>query len=123
LIAFNASFRATYRGSGVSSSVITPGFVEAGIYSKLKATSGYSAPASFGVSSPAKVARAVIRAIEKNVPEIIINPIPIRPMIVLSLFCPSAGEWLIEKLGATAFFARVAEAQKKKPEERGAVAK
>ncbi len=114
LIAFNASFRATYRGSGVSSSVITPGFVEAGIYSKLKAVSGQAAPASFGVSSPEKVARAVIRAVENNIPEVIINPVPIRPIIVLSLFCPSVAEWVIEKLGATAFFARVAEAQKKK---------
>ena len=118
----NASFRATYRGSGVSSSVITPGFVEAGIYSKLKATSGHSAPASFGVSAPQKVARSVIRAIENNIPEIIINPIPIRPMIVLSLYFPSVGEWLIEKLGATEFFARVAQAQKK-PAEKPAVAK
>ena len=120
LIAFNASFRATYRGTGVSSSVITPGFVEAGIYSKLKATSGYSAPASFGVSRPEKVACSVIRAIENNVPEVIINPVPIRPMIVLSLFFPSVGEWLIEKLGATAFFARVAEAEKKKVADKAA---
>jgi len=123
LIAFNASFRATYRGTGVSSSVITPGFVEAGIYSKLKATGGHAAPASFGVSPPQKVSRAVIRAIENNIPEIIINPVPIRPMLVLSLYCPSAAEWLIEKLGATAFFAHVAEAQKQKPAENAAVAK
>jgi hypothetical protein len=122
LIAFNASFRATYRGSGISSSVITPGFVEAGIYSKLKATGGHPAPASFGVSSPIKVSRAVIRAIENNIPEIIINPLPIRPMLVLSLYCPSVAEWVIEKLGATAFFAHVADAQKKKPAEKTAVA-
>lgn len=114
LIAFNGSFRATYRGSGVGSSVITPGFVAAGIYLKLKAVSGQAAPASFGVSRPEKVARAVIRAIEKNIPEIIINPVPIRPILVLSLYFPSLAEWLIEKLGATAFFARVAEAQRKK---------
>jgi short-subunit dehydrogenase len=113
LIAFTGSFRATYRGSGVSASVITPGFVEAGIYSKLKATSGQKAPFSFGVSSPEKVARAAIRAVENNIPEIIINPMPIRPMLMLSLFCPSAAEWVIEKLGATRFFARAAEAQKK----------
>jgi len=123
LIAFNASFRATYRGTGVSSSVITPGFVEAGIYSKLKATGGHAAPASFGVSPPQKVSRAVIRAIENNIPEIIINPVPIRPMLVLSLYCPSVAEWVIEKLGATAFFAHVAEAQKAKPADNSASAK
>jgi short-subunit dehydrogenase len=113
LIAFTGSFRATYRGSGVSASANTPGFVEAGIYSKLKATSGQKAPFSFGVSSPEKVARAVIRAVENNIPELIINPMPIRPMLTLSLFQPAMAEWMIEKLGATRFFARAAEAQKK----------
>src|ERR1039458_3809385 len=40
LIAFTASLRATYRGSGVSASVIVPGFVEAGVYARLKAVTG-----------------------------------------------------------------------------------
>jgi short-subunit dehydrogenase len=119
LIAFTGSFRATYRNSGVSASVITPGFVEAGIYSKLKATSGQKAPFSFGVSSPDKVARAVIRAVESNIPELIINPMPIRPMLMLSLFQPAAAEWVIEKLGATRFFAHAAAAQKKADQKPG----
>lgn len=113
LIAFNASLRATYRGSGVGASVITPGFVEAGIYTKLKTNSGYSAPASFGVSAPHKVSRAVIRAVEHNIPEIIVNPLPVRPLLTLNLYLPSAGEWLTEKLGANRFFNNVAEALKK----------
>ena len=94
--------------------MITPGFVEAGIYSKLKTTSGYSAPASFGVSKPETVSRAVLRAVERNIPEIIINPIPIRPLLLLSLFLPSAGEWVTDKLGANRFFHNVAQAQKNK---------
>ncbi len=114
LIAFTASFRGTNRGFGVSASVITPGFVEAGIYANLKARSGCSAPAVFGTSRPETVVRAVFKAIEKDLPEIIINPIPVRPLLILNLVFPSLGEWVTEQLGANRFFARVVEAQKKK---------
>jgi len=114
LIAFTSSFRATCRGTGVSASVITPGFVEAGIYAKLKAESGCVAPALFGVSAPETVARAVLRAIERNIPEIIINPIPVRPLLFLNLLSSSAGEWMTNALGANSFFGRVVEGQKAK---------
>src|SRR5262249_29190126 len=57
LIAFTTSLRATYSGTGVSASVICPGFVEAGIYARLKARTGRSAPALLGVSRPEPVAR------------------------------------------------------------------
>jgi short-subunit dehydrogenase len=114
LIAFTSSFRATYRGSGVSASVITPGFIEAGIYANLKKTTGFTAPALLGTSSPELVPKAVIRAIEQNYPEIIINAIPIRPLLVLNLLWPLLGEWLTDKTGANRFFGRVAAALKSK---------
>jgi short-subunit dehydrogenase len=113
LIAFTSSFRATYRGTGVSASVITPGFVEAGIYTELKAKTGCSAPAILGTSPPEMIPRAVIRAIEGNLPEVIINPIPIRPLLILNLLWPSIGEWLTDKTGANKFFGKVAAAQKR----------
>lgn len=113
LIAFTSSLRATYRHFGVSASVITPGFVETGIYANLKERSGCSAPALFGTSSPETVVRAVLRAIERDIPEIIINPIPVRPLLMLNLVCPSLGEWVTEKLGANKFFGRVVEAQRR----------
>lgn len=113
LIAFTSSFRATYRHTGISASVITPGFVETGIYTHLKERSGCSAPALFGTSTPETVIKAVLRAIERDVPEIIINPIPVRPLLMLNLVLPSLGEWVTEKLGANKFFGRVVEAQKR----------
>ncbi|HTQ50681.1 MAG TPA: SDR family NAD(P)-dependent oxidoreductase [Candidatus Acidoferrales bacterium] len=112
LIKFTESLRATYRGSGVSASVIIPGFVEAGIYAKLKAKSGCSAPALLGTSPPELIPRAVIRAIEKDLPEIIINPMPVRPLLALIALFPSWGEWIARKLGSNKFFRDVAEAQK-----------
>jgi short-subunit dehydrogenase len=113
LIAFTSSFRSTYRREGVSASVITPGFVETGIYTKLKSTSGCSAPALFGTSAPEKVVRSVFRAIERDIPEIIINPVPVRPLLILNTLFPTVGEWVTEKLGANKFFGRVVEAHKK----------
>jgi short-subunit dehydrogenase len=114
LIAFTSSFRSTYRNLGVSASVITPGFIETGIYSNLVAKSGCTAPALFGTSSPESVVRAVFRSIERDIPEIIINPIPVRPLLMLNLLLPSLGEWVTEQLGANRFFGRVVEAQKQK---------
>jgi short-subunit dehydrogenase len=115
LINFTASLRATYRGSGVSAAVIVPGFVEAGIYAKLKAKSGCSAPALIGTSPPEAIPRAVIRAIENDLPEIIVNPLPVRPLLALIALFPSWGEWIAEKMGTNNFFREVAEAQKRHP--------
>jgi short-subunit dehydrogenase len=114
LIAFTASLRATYRGTGVSASVIIPGFVEAGIYASLKQRTGCSAPVLLGASPPEKVARAVIRAIERDLPEIIINPLPVRPLLALSALLPSVGEWVINQTGTNDFFRRVVEAGKRR---------
>jgi hypothetical protein len=91
----------------VSASVIVPGFVEAGIYASLKAQSGCAAPALLGTSRPETVARAVIRAIERDTPEVLINPTPVRPLLVLTILWPRAGVWLADKLGANDFFRRV----------------
>ncbi len=112
LIAFTSSLRATYRGSGVSASVIVPGFVEAGIYASLKAQSGCTAPPLLGTSRPETVARALIRAIERDIPEMIINPMPVRPLLAFTVFWPRAGAWLADKLGANDFFRRVVQAKR-----------
>jgi short-subunit dehydrogenase len=113
LVAFTSSLRATYRRQGVSASVVTPGFVEAGIYANLKARSGCSAPGLLGTSTPETVARAVIRAVEKDVPEIIVNPLPVRPLLALSALMPVFGERIINQIGTNDFFRRVVEAEKR----------
>jgi short-subunit dehydrogenase len=107
LVGFTSSLRATYNGTGITASVICPGFVEAGIYERLKRKTGFGAPASFGTSRPEAVVRAVVKAIERNSPEIIVNPIPCRPLIALTALLPSFGEWLVRVMGAHKFFRRV----------------
>ena len=112
LIAFTSSLRATYRPLGVSASVIIPGFVEAGIYAKLKTKSGCIAPALLGTSPPEKIPRAVLRAIRNDLPELIVNPLPVRPLLAFASLFPSLGEWMTDKTGTNDFFRRVAGAQK-----------
>jgi short-subunit dehydrogenase len=110
LIGFTSSLRGTYRGSGVSASAVVPGFVEAGIYAQLKERSGMAAPALL-VSRPEKVAQAVIKVIENDLPEIIINPLPVRPLLAFIALFPKVGEWLSDKTGANDFFRKVVEKQ------------
>lgn len=115
LLAFTASLRATYRRTGVSASVIVPGFIEAGIYTDLKARAGHPAPRVLGSLPPEAVARAVLRAIEEDRPEIIVNQWPVRPLLAFSALFPRAGEWLVEKMGSNDFFRAVVAGQKKPP--------
>lgn len=113
LVAFTQSLRATYRDSGVGASVIIPAFVEAGIYARLKAKSGCAAPALLTGCSPERVAEAVLRAIEGDVPEIIVTRYPIRPVLALSALLPRLGEWIGARMGVNDFFRRAAEAEKR----------
>jgi len=111
LIAFTASLRGTYRDSGFSASVIVPGFVDAGIYSALKARAGRRASWLLGSMPPEAVARAVIRAVERDRPEIIVNHLPVRPLLALAAWSPGFGEWLTDKTGSNDFFRSVVKAQ------------
>jgi short-subunit dehydrogenase len=115
LVAFTYSLRSTYRAYGVSSSVVVPGFVEAGIYTTLKHSAGCSAPVWLGTSRPEIVAEAAVRTMERDAPEIIINRFPVRPLLALAALFPRPGEWLVGKLGADRFFQKVVEAAKHTP--------
>jgi short-subunit dehydrogenase len=108
LVAFTSSLRATYRGSGVSASVLCPGFVEAGIYENLKNQTGFTAPTLLGTSKPEAVVRALIHAINSDLPEVIINPLPVRPLFAVTALFPRLGEFLTRQTGAHEFFKKVA---------------
>jgi short-subunit dehydrogenase len=111
LIAFTYSLRATYAGTGVSASVICPGFVEAGIYARIKQQTGIAAPALLGTSPPKKVVAGVLRALRHNLPEVIVNPYPVRPLFALTALFPRIGERVTNWLGAHTFFRQVAAQQ------------
>lgn len=118
LTAFTYSLRGTYRGTGVSASVVCPSFVEAGIYSRIKKRIGRPAPGLLGASvcSPELVGRAVVRAIRRDLPEVFVSRFPVRPILAIYALSPSFGTWITDKvLGANDFFKKVAEAEKKTP--------
>jgi short-subunit dehydrogenase len=112
LIAFTSSLRASYRDRGVSASVLCPGFVEAGIYLKLKQTTGCAAPFLLGTSQPEKVAKGLIQCLKHDLPELLINPLPIRPLLLLNTLFPRLGAWATARTGAHAFFKKVSASQK-----------
>jgi len=105
LIQFTAGIREEIRGTGVSASVICPGFVsEAGMF----AVYNKSAPKIVGETTPEKVAQAVIRAVKEDLGEIIVNPGPIRPMMVLDAIHPGIGSWLLRTFGVYEFYRKQA---------------
>lgn len=112
LVGFTRSLRATAHGEGwpIGVSAVCPGFIaKAGMYEDMRRDAGIEAPASFGTSPPELVAREVVRAIRDDVPEMIVNPTPMRPMLVVGVFSPRMLTWIGSWLGGSAFFKRMAE--------------
>jgi short-subunit dehydrogenase len=109
LIGFTESFRMEYRGLGISSSVICPGFVTAGQYQKLVEETGLEAPKIVGTSHPKSVARAVLKAIKHDVGHILVNPIRTKLFVKTAKVSPLMGEWLMSMLGVVTWLKKVAE--------------
>lgn len=103
LVMFTHSLRAELIDQSVGVSVICPGFVaEDGMYARLEAQ-GKKAPKLLKPTTPRKVTDAVIRAIEQNISEIIVNPIPMRPGIFLGEVFPGITPYLHKVIGTTDF--------------------
>jgi short-subunit dehydrogenase len=98
LIGFTQSLRMEYHGSGVSASVICPGYVEeAGMYHNAEEATGITASRLSGRTTPVAVARAVVKAIKRDSPEIIVNTPSVKPLALLSALSPTLGEWLLRR--------------------------
>ncbi|NCC30489.1 MAG: SDR family oxidoreductase [Chloroflexia bacterium] len=101
LIGFSRTIRASYRGSGVSASAICPGLVdESGIYAHVRQETGIQTPLLAGSVTPAQVAQATLRAIQRDDAEVYVNALPLRPLLLLQTLFPRAAEWLFPRLGA-----------------------
>jgi len=118
LIAFTQSFRASYRGSGVSASVIVPGFVESGMYERSR-KHGLRAPRVLGSTTPEQVADAVVRAVKKDLPELVLNSGPIKILLALPTLLPGVAEWGRIRLGTDNLYRKAAEIRAKRRDETG----
>jgi hypothetical protein len=83
-----------------------PWFRRAGRYVRAL---GVKPPMALGASRPESVGKAVVRAIRKDVPEIIVNPRPVRPVLELAIVAPRQAERIFRATGAAETFRRMAE--------------
>ena len=98
VVGFSHSLRHELVDAPVSVSVICPGFIEReGMYGRVEDKVGPENP--LGSSPPEKVGTAVVRAVNEDRAEIIINERPIRPLIALASVAPKAAIWLNERVG------------------------
>ncbi|GIS73553.1 MAG: hypothetical protein CM1200mP10_31300 [Candidatus Neomarinimicrobiota bacterium] len=80
LALFTDALRQEVYGTSVGVSAIFPGLVkDVGMYSD----SNVKAPLILGTISSNKVAGAVIKAIKKNKPDVIVNSGPLRPLLAI----------------------------------------
>ena len=109
LIAFSNSLRASVRGSGVGVSVIAPGFVsEAGMHERMKNRTGLKTPALAGAVTAEKVVRAVMRAIDRDVSEILVTPFTTTLMTKTLGQAKDFSAWIQRVGGVTEMYRRVA---------------
>lgn len=93
---FAAALRADLYGSGVGVSCIFPGFIrDAGVF----AESGVALPPGVGTRAPEDVARAVVRAIERNRGEIDVAPVSQRGGAIIAGLAPDLAAGVVRRLG------------------------
>lgn len=100
LIEWTAGLRRELAGTGVSLSVVCPGYVTGeGMFARF----GVASPARVGACTPEEVARAAVRCIREDLPERIVNSMPLRPLLALRALSPRLGQWIVDRLGLPEF--------------------
>ncbi|MFW6358781.1 MAG: SDR family NAD(P)-dependent oxidoreductase [Chroococcales cyanobacterium] len=103
LLMWSDALRQELAGTGVKISSVCPGYVSS---HGMLADTGIPAPRLAGISSPEAVAAAVIRAIEKNQTEVIINSNPLtetltKLFLAIEQFFPQWGDTVNSAIGVT----------------------
>jgi short-subunit dehydrogenase len=106
---FAQGCREDLRPHGVGVSTVFPGFIrDAGMFHD----SGAQLPPYVGMKAPEDVARAVIRAVERDRSEIDVAPFPLRLGAAVASLAPEAAAIVQRRLGATELAARVVDGQR-----------
>jgi len=110
LIGFTQGLRGEYLDLGITITAICPGFTKSGgIYERIVTATGKKTSLALGGTSTRAVANAVMKAITKGPPELIVNWPPVRPAMVLREIFPRIGEMLANAVSKT-FVKRAADA-------------
>jgi short-subunit dehydrogenase len=95
MIGFTHSLRAELRGSGVSASLVTPGFISGeGMWAKQEKAHGAQVSPLIGTSKPEQVTQAVIAALQHDRAEIMVNPGPMRLFQAMNQLVPDTMSWM-----------------------------
>ncbi|HJQ38797.1 MAG TPA: SDR family NAD(P)-dependent oxidoreductase [Thermoanaerobaculia bacterium] len=107
LVGFSRSLRVSLRSDGhrIGVSVICPGMVRgAGMYESATAATGMRAPVIIGSVPVEKVGRAVVRAIVCDEPEIVLNGVPILPLLMMQVLSPRFADRIAAAAGVPEMF-------------------
>lgn len=111
LIGFTRSLRASAQRerTGVSASVVCPGFVaETGMYSDWKQRHGARASSLFRAVSSRDVVAAALRAVKQDLPDVLVAPGPMRLALAVATLAPRLGETVGHAMGTHDVFSQVA---------------
>lgn len=108
---FALSLREDLRQHGVGVSTVLPGFIrDAGMF----AEAGIGLPPGVGTRTPAQVAEAVIRAVERNRAEVEVAPVPLRVGATFAGAAPELAATAARLMGGAKIATDVAEGQRNK---------
>jgi short-subunit dehydrogenase len=121
LVGFTRSLRASAADQGwpIGASVICPGFMDdAGIYEDFKQKYGVKAPAAIGSMSADLLGEEIIRAIEKDLPDVFVTKGPVRVSAALLALAPRFFESITVRMKTAALFRQIANAHVEERRER-----
>ncbi len=115
LIAWTSSLRAELYKTGVSASVVCPGFIsDTGMFAEYNK----KAPKIVGESKPEDVYKAVVKCIKKDIQEIVVNPGATKLMMIIDAVNPNIITSILRKTGVHEFFRRQAQDNKKQQQQK-----
>jgi len=96
ILAWSRALRFELEGTGVAVSALSPGYVaDTGMW----AEHGHAPHWLTGESPPSAVVRGLLRLLERREEEVIVNPKPLSPLLVLHALAPAAAAAALRRTG------------------------